>query len=279
MTGNQNKGHPIWWFRGRTLALPKSKNSKPVGARNSQAEVPARAWGEPRTLHAQGVQRDAAVVVPVEPARRMPAAKALPHWCDCLQLSWIVGFHVCLPLKFCDKSNISRPVRAGSTQFPDIRFWQAHGSQQRPSPVLILESQGWTYVQSSSRGQGLAQPCPTASPRGSGTMKPSFSARPTRRPRKRKRCSASWREVEVADGCPGFRLSSGCMGPVFLFTEKWHEINMFKRGEHTQHIWLCVQLSRAKYSCVKSGPINLLSRTLSRCFRDPMFCFRGLWFL
>ena len=38
-------------------------------------------------------------------------------------------------------------------------------------------------------------------------------------------------------------------------------------------------LSRAKYSCVKSGPINLLSRTLSRCFRDPMFCFRGLWFL
>ena len=38
-------------------------------------------------------------------------------------------------------------------------------------------------------------------------------------------------------------------------------------------------MSRAKYSCVKSGPINLLSRTLSRCFRDPMFCFRGLWFL
>ena len=53
--------------------------------------------------------------------------------------------------------------------------------------------------------------------------------------------------------------------------------------------WLCFkgppsrkstgQMSRAKYSCVKSGPINLLSRTLSRCFRDPMFCFRGLWFL
>ena len=39
------------------------------------------------------------------------------------------------------------------------------------------------------------------------------------------------------------------------------------------------QLSRAKYSCEKSGPMNLLSRTLSRCFRDPMFCFRGLCFL
>ena len=38
-------------------------------------------------------------------------------------------------------------------------------------------------------------------------------------------------------------------------------------------------LSRATYSCVKNGPMNLLSRTLSRCFRDHVLLLRALFSL
>ena len=37
-------------------------------------------------------------------------------------------------------------------------------------------------------------------------------------------------------------------------------------------------MSRAKYYCVESGPMNLLSQTLSRCFRDLLFAFAGFVF-